>query len=158
MMNVEEAIRSFQEFERRAVAKRETQINRIKEDRAVLAGDQWSRDDKRLVGRGRPKRTVNIVQNAVNSVVNNYIGYPYAYMSGDNDIDGLLSAWLKTKSNERSVKESLHGSAAFGLDYLCLGTDTISDYQGSVEIPVVYTVPDVANVYYDPDKIGRAHV
>ena len=153
MMNVEEAIRSFQEFERRAVAKRETQINRIKEDRAVLAGDQWSRDDKRLVGRGRPKRTVNIVQNAVNSVVNNYIGYPYAYMSGDNDIDGLLSAWLKTKSNERSVKESLHGSAAFGLDYLCLGTDTISDYQGSVEIPVVYTVPDVANVYYDPDSV-----
>jgi len=153
MMDIEEAIRSFQDFESRAVAKRETQINRIREDRAILAGDQWSKDDKRLVGRGRPRRTVNITQNAVNSVVNNYIGYPYAYMSGDNDLDGLMSAWLKTKSNERAVKEALHGSVAFGLQYLCLGTDTISDNIGSVEIPVVYTVQDVANIYYDPDSV-----
>ena len=153
MMDIEEAIRSFQDFESRAVAKRETQINRIREDRAILAGDQWSKDDKRLVGRGRPRRTVNITQNAVNSVVNNYIGYPYAYMSGDNDLDGLMSAWLKTKSNERAVKEALHGSVAFGLQYLCLGTDTISDNLGSVEIPVVYTVQDVANIYYDPDSV-----
>lgn len=153
MMDIEEAIRSFQDFESRAVAKRETQINRIREDRAILAGDQWSKDDKRLVGRGRPRRTVNITQNAVNSVVNNYIGYPYAYMSGDNDLDGLMSAWLKTKSNERAVKEALHGSVAFGLQYLCLGTDTVSDNIGSVEIPVVYTVQDVANIYYDPDSV-----
>ena len=153
MMDIEEAIRSFQDFESRAVAKRETQINRIREDRAILAGDQWSKDDKRLVGRGRPRRTVNITQNAVNSVVNNYIGYPYAYMSGDNDLDGLMSAWLKTKSNERAVKEALHGSVAFGLQYLCLGTDTISDNMGSVEIPVVYTVQDVANIYFDPDSV-----
>lgn len=153
MMNIEEAIRSFQDFESRAVAKRETQINRIREDRAILAGDQWSKDDKRLVGRGRPRRTVNITQNAVNSVVNNYIGYPYAYMSGDNDLDGLMSAWLKTKSNERAVKEALHGSVAFGLQYLCIGTDTISDNIGSVEIPVVYTVQDVANIYFDPDSV-----
>ena len=153
MMDVEEAIKSFQDFEHRASAKRESQINRIKEDRAVLAGDQWSKDDRRLVGRGRVRRTVNITANAVNSTVNNYIGYPYAYMSGDNELDGLLAAWLKTKSNERAVKEGLFGSVAFGLNFLCLGTDTIHDSQGSIEIPVVYTVPDVCNVYYDPDSV-----
>ena len=153
MMSVEEAIKSFQDFESRATAKRETQINRIKEDRAVLAGDQWSKDDKRLVGRGRVRRTVNITANAVNSTVNNYIGFPYAYMSGDGEIDGLMAAWLKTKSNERAVKEGLFGSVAFGLNYICLGTDTISDAMGSMEVPVVYTVPDVANVYYDPDSV-----
>lgn len=153
MMNVEEAIKSFQDFESRATAKRDTQINRIKEDRAVLAGDQWSKDDKRLVGRGRVRRTVNITANAVNSTVNNYIGFPYAYMSGDAEIDGLMAAWLKTKSNERAVKEGLFGSVAFGLNYICLGTDTISDAMGSMEVPVVYTVPDVANVYYDPDSV-----
>lgn len=153
MMNVEEAIKSFQEFESRATAKRETQINRIREDRAVLAGDQWSKDDKRLVGRGRVRRTVNITANAVNSTVNNYIGFPYAYMSGDGEIDGLMAAWLKTKSNERAVKEGLFGSVAFGLNYICLGTDSISDSQGSMEVPVVYTVPDVANIYYDPDSV-----
>lgn len=153
MMTVEEAIKSFQDFESRATAKRETQINRIKEDRAVLAGDQWSKDDKRLVGRGRVRRTVNITANAVNSTVNNYIGFPYAYMSGDAEIDGLMAAWLKTKSNERAVKEGLFGSVAFGLNYICLGTDTISDAMGSMEVPVVYTVSDVANVYYDPDSV-----
>ena len=153
MMDIEEAIRSFHDFETRASAKRETQIERIKEDRAVMAGDQWSKDDRRLVGRGRVRRTINVTNNAVNAVVNNYIGFPYAYFSGDSDIDGLLSAWLKTKSNERAVKEALSGSVAFGLNYICLGTDTVSDYQGSMEIPVAYTVPDVANVYFDPDSV-----
>jgi hypothetical protein len=99
------------------------------------------------------RRTVNITANAVNSTVNNYIGFPYAYMSGDAEIDGLMAAWLKTKSNERAVKEGLFGSVAFGLNYICLGTDTISDAMGSMEVPVVYTVPDVANVYYDPDSV-----
>lgn len=152
MMDIEEAIRSFQEFESRASAKRETQIERIKEDRAVLAGDQWSRDDKRHLGRGFVKRTVNVTSNAVNAVVNNYIGFPYAYFSGDQELDGLMAAWLKTKSNERAVKEALNGSVAFGLNYICLGTDTVSDIQGSMEIPVAYTVPDVENIYFDPDS------
>ena len=153
MMDIEEAIRSFHDFETRASAKRETQIERIKEDRAVMAGDQWSKDDRRLVGRGRVRRTINVTNNAVNAVVNNYIGFPYAYFSGDQDLDGLLAAWLKTKSNERAVKEALAGSVAFGLNYICLGTDTVSDIQGSMEIPVAYTVPDVANVYFDPDSV-----
>lgn len=153
MMDIEEAIQSFQDFEKRASSKRETQLDRIKEDRAVLAGDQWSKDDRRLVGRGRVRRTINVTNNAVNAVVNNYIGYPYSYFSGDQELDGLMAAWLKTKSNERAIKEALSGSVAFGLNYLCLGTDTISDMEGSMEIPVVYTVPDVANIYYDPDSV-----
>lgn len=153
MMDIEEAIQSFQDFESRASAKRGTQIDRIKEDRAIMAGDQWSKDDRRLVGRGRVRRTINVTNNAVNAVVNNYIGFPYAYFSGDQELDGLLAAWLKTKSNERAIREGLAGSVAFGLNYLCLGTDTVSDMQGSMEIPVVYTVPDVANIYYDPDSV-----
>ena len=69
MMDIEEAIQSFQDFEKRASSKRETQLDRIKEDRAVLAGDQWSKDDRRLVGRGRVRRTINVTNNAVNAVV-----------------------------------------------------------------------------------------
>ncbi len=153
MMDIEEAMRSFHDFEHRASSKRSTQIDRIKEDRAVMAGDQWSKDDRRLVGRGRVRRTINVTNNAVNAVVNNYIGFPYAYFSGDAELDGLMAAWLKTKSNERAIKEALSGSVAFGLSYLCIGTDTVSDMQGSMEIPVVYTVPDVANIYYDPDSV-----
>lgn len=152
MMDIEEAIRSFHDFETRASASRETQIENIKEDRAVLSGDQWSKADNRKMGRGFVKRTINVTSNAVNAVVNNYIGFPYAYFSGDNELDGLMSAWLKTKSNERAVKEALFGSVAFGLNYICIGTDTVSDNQGSMEIPVVYTVPDIENVYFDPDS------
>lgn len=152
MMDIEEAIRSFHDFETRASASRETQIENIKEDRAVLSGDQWSKADNRKMGRGFVKRTINVTSNAVNAVVNNYIGFPYAYFSGDSELDGLMSAWLKTKSNERAVKEALFGSVAFGLNYICVGTDTVSDNQGSMEIPVVYTVPDIENVYFDPDS------
>ena len=151
-MDIEEAISSFHDFETRASASRETQIENIKEDRAVLSGDQWSKADNRKMGRGFVKRTINVTSNAVNAVVNNYIGFPYAYFSGDSELDGLLSAWLKTKSNERAVKEALFGSVEFGLNYICIGTDTVSDNQGSMEIPVVYTVPDIENVYFDPDS------
>lgn len=154
MLNIEEAIKAFQDFESRASSKRETQISRIKEDRSILAGDQWSKADKRLLGRGRSKRTINITANAVNSIVNSYLGFPYAYFSGDGEIDGMLSAWLKTKSNAKSISDGLRGSVSFGLNYLCMGTDTISDSQGSMEIPVVYTVPDVANIYFDPDSVS----
>lgn len=152
MLTVEEAIKSFQEFESRASTKRETQISRIKKDRSVLAGNQWSAADKRLM-KGRSRRSINIIPNVVNSVVNNYIGFPYAYCSGDTELDGMMAAWLKTKSNERAVQEGLRGAVSFGLNYICLGTDTISDSQGSMEIPVIYTVPDVANIFFDSDSV-----
>ena len=151
MLSVEEAIESFQDFEDRASSKRDTQINRIKEDRSVLAGDQWSRADKRMM-KGRSRRTINITANAVNSVVNNYLGTPYEYFSGDSWTDGMLAAWLKTKTNAQAITEGLRGEVAFGLSYLVLGTDTIEDEQGEVEIPVVYTVQDIANIYFDPDS------
>lgn len=151
MLSVEEAIESFQDFEDRASSKRDTQINRIKEDRSVLAGDQWSRADKRMM-KGRSRRTINITANAVNSVVNNYLGTPYEYFSGDSWTDGMLAAWLKTKTNAQAITEGLRGEVAFGLSYLVLGTDTIEDDQGEVEIPVVYTVQDITNIYFDPDS------
>lgn len=151
MLSVEEAIESFQDFEDRASSKRDTQINRIKEDRSVLAGDQWSRADKRMM-KGRSRRTINITANAVNSVVNNYLGTPYEFFSGDSWTDGMLAAWLKTKTNAQAITEGLRGEVAFGLSYLVLGTDTIEDEQGDVEIPVVYTVQDITNIYFDPDS------
>lgn len=151
MLSVEEAIESFQDFEDRASSKRDTQINRIKEDRSVLAGDQWSRADKRMM-KGRSRRTINITANAVNSVVNNYLGTPYEFFSGDSWTDGMLAAWLKTKTNAQAITEGLRGEVAFGLSYLVLGTDTIEDEQGEVEIPVVYTVQDITNIYFDPDS------
>ena len=151
MLSVEEAIESFQDFEDRASSKRDTQINRIKEDRSVLAGDQWSRADKRMM-KGRSRRTINITANAVNSVVNNYLGTPYEYFSGDSWTDGMLASWLKTKTNAQAITEGLRGEVAFGLSYLVLGTDTIEDEQGEVEIPVVYTVQDITNIYFDPDS------
>lgn len=152
MLTVEEAIKSFQEFESRASAKRETQISRIKKDRSVLAGNQWSAADKRLM-KGRSRRSINIIPTLVNSVVNEYISFEFAFFSGDPDIDGMMSAWLKAKANAHAVKEGLRGSVAFGLNYICLGTDTISDSQGSMEIPVIYTVPDVANIFFDSDSV-----
>lgn len=151
MLSVEEAIEAFQDFEDRASSKRDTQINRIKEDRSILAGDQWSRADKRMM-KGRSRRTINITANAVNSVVNNYLGTPYQYFSGDSWVDGMLAAWLKTKTNAQAITEGLRGEVAFGLNYLCLGTDSIEDENGEVEIPVVYTVQDVTNIYFDPDS------
>lgn len=155
MLNASEAIEKFLDFEKRANAKRSTQIDRIKEDRKFLSGDQWdiSGDDKMF--RKRTRRTINILGNACNSVVSQYDLYPYKWYTGDDEADGCCEAFLHTGSNSRAPIDVLRSSVSFGLGYFALGSEAILDENGEeVEIPSLYSIDKVENVYVDPDSVS----
>ena len=155
MLTAEECIDKFAEFESRCVAKRSEQIDRIKADRDFLSGDQWDRSDSKLIAKSRPRRTVNVIGNSIHSVVNQYAVYPYKWYTGDDDIDGLCNAFLKTGGNGRAALDVLESDGSFGLGYFCLGSETKTDSQTGekFEIPALYSMDKVENIYFDPDSI-----
>ena len=154
MKTINEVIELWKDFESRATAKRSTQISRIKEDREFLSGDQWDRDDSRLIAASRPRRTINVLANSVNSTANSYANYPYKWFSDNPEVDAAADAFLKSGGNARAAYDALFSSVAFGLGYFALGSESITDESGeSVEIPALYSVDKVENVYFDPDSV-----
>lgn len=154
MKTIEEVIELWKDFESRATAKRGTQINRIKDDRTFLSGNQWDSTDTRLIAANRPRRTINVLANSVNSTVNGYANYPYKWFSESQEVDGAANAFLKYGSNARAAYDVLFSEVAFGLGYFALGSETVMDEMGNpVEIPALYSVDKVENIYFDPDSI-----
>lgn len=154
MKTIDEVIELWKDFESRATAKRSTQISRIKEDREFISGDQWDRDDSRLIAASRPRRTINVLANSVNSTANSYANYPYKWFSDNPEVDAAADAFLKSGGNARAAYDALFSSVAFGLGYFALGSESITDESGeSVEIPALYSVDKVENVYFDPDSV-----
>ena len=154
MKTIEEVLELWADFESRSTAKRSEQIRRIKEDREFLSGDQWDRDDSRLIAASRPRRTINVLANSVNSTANSYANYPYKWFSDNPEVDAAADAFLKSGGNARAAYDALFSSVAFGLGYFALGSESITDESGeSVEIPALYSVDKVENVYFDPDSV-----
>ena len=153
MLDINEAIESFKDFDNRC-QKNDKQINRIKEDRAFLAGDQWGTEDDFYFPKPRARRTVNIIGNSVNSVANQYANFPYKWYHGNEEIDGVCNAFLKAGSNNRAAFDALGSSVAFGLGYMALGSETMTDVDGtSVEVPALYSIDKIENIMFDPDSI-----
>lgn len=155
MLKVQDAIEAWQKFESRANAKRSTQIDRIKEDREFLSGNQWDDDDFKIIDGTRAKRTVNVLGNSVNSTVNVYASYPYKFYSPDEEIDRACEAFLKSGSNSRAPYDALYSNVAFGLAYMAIGSEQVMDPETGevVDVPALYNIEKVENVYYDPDSV-----
>lgn len=154
MLNAEEAIEKFKKFEKRADAKRTKQIDRIKEDRTFLSGKQWDTEDDAVYPASRPRRTVNILANSVNSTVNVYAAYPFKWYSPDQKTDQACDAFLKFGSNARAAYDVLYNNVAFGLGYFALGSEPVMDVDGTeLDVPALYSIDKVENIYFDPDSI-----
>lgn len=154
MLSAEEAIEKFRKFEKRAETKRSKQIDRIKEDRKFLSGNQWDTDDDTVYPSNRPRRTVNVLSNSVNSTVNVYAAYPYNWYSPDDEADQACSAFLKAGSNARAAYDVLYSTVAFGLGYFAIGSEDVVASDGEiVPVPALYSIDKVENVYYDPDSV-----
>lgn len=149
MLDAEEAIKAYRDFEHRSHAWMSDQIDNIKEDRDFLRGEQWTADDDKLVDPSRVRRTVNIISNSCNAVSNSYGGYPYKWYTGDDTIDQVLDSFLDTGSNSRAPQLALYSSTAYGLGCMVLGTEQL---QG-VEVPALYSMQDIAQVRLDPDSV-----
>ena len=154
MLDIEKAIEAWKDFESRANTKRTTQVDRIKEDRTFLSGKQWDDDDIKLYP-GRVRRTVNIVGNSVNATANVYASYPYKFWDHDKYADAACEAFLKFGSNARAAQDALYNAVAFGLAYMAFGSESVMDPESGeyVDVPALYNIEKVENVYYDPDSV-----
>ena len=156
MKSIEEVIELWKDFESRANTKRSTQIARIKEDRSFLSGNQWEKADSRLIAKSRPRRVINVLANSVNSTANGYANYPYKWYSDNQEIDMAADAFIKNGSNNRAAYDVLYSEVAFGLGYFAIGSESVSDESGNqVEVPALYSIDKIENVYFDPDSIER---
>ncbi len=156
MKSIEEVIELWKDFESRANTKRSTQIARIKEDRSFLSGNQWEKADSRLIAKSRPRRVINVLANSVNSTANGYANYPYKWYSENQEIDMAADAFIKNGSNNRAAYDVLYSEVAFGLGYFAIGSESVSDENGNqVEVPALYSIDKIENVYFDPDSIER---
>ena len=156
MKSIEEVIELWKDFESRANTKRSTQIARIKEDRSFLSGNQWEKADSRLIAKSRPRRVINVLANSVNSTANGYANYPYKWYSDNQEIDMAADAFIKNGSNNRAAYDVLYSEVAFGLGYFAIGSESVSDENGNqVEVPALYSIDKIENVYFDPDSIER---
>lgn len=154
MKNIDEVLELWKDFEARSASKRSVQISRIKEDREFLSGNQWSEDDSRLISKSRPRRTINVLANSVNSTANSYASYPYKWFNENEDVDAAGEAFLKSGGNARAAYDVLYSEVAFGIGYFAIGSESVTDENGErVEIPALYSVDRVENVYFDPDSV-----
>lgn len=156
-LNTEEfdPIKKFKEFEKRSRKKWKSTLNRIKEDRKYLGGDQLTKEDTDVLGKDRASNKLNVVANAVRTIVNTYREQPYRWRVVDNstgkDSELLNQAgitFLESPENSTACLEGLESSVSFGLGVLVITTDYGVD--GNPE-PTLYTITDLDNVYLDPE-------
>ena len=148
-------IKKFKEFEKRSRKKWKHTLERIKEDRKYLGGDQLAKEDVDILGKDRASNKLNIVANAVRTIVNTYREQPYRWRVVDNstgkDSELLNQAgitFLESPENSTACLEGLESSVSFGLGVLVITTDYGVD--GNPE-PTLYTITDLDNVYLDPE-------
>ena len=149
----EDLIKKFRKFSDRSRKKYKDLLERIKTDRAILAGDQWSKEDTEILGKDRTAFQLNVVRNAVRTIVNTYLTNTYAWhVPGMSDMDKAGIKFLKDPDNTTATVEALSSSVEAGLGILVMSTDYRADCM--IE-PVMYSVEDVEKVYLDPDLNKR---
>lgn len=148
-------IKKFKEFELRSRKKWKPTLERIKEDRKYLGGDQLAKEDIDILGKDRASNKLNVVANAVRTIVNTYREQPYRWRVVDNSTgkDSELFnqagiTFLESPENSTACLEALESSVSFGLGVLVLTTDYGVD--GNPE-PTLYTITDLDNIYFDPE-------
>lgn len=155
--NVEtnDIIREFKDFQKRSRKKWKKTIDRIKDERKFLSGDQYSKEDIDILGTDRAANKLNVVKNAVRTISNTYRESTYRWDVIDtatNKKSEILNQFginfLEDPDNDTAITETLENAVAFGLGVFVVTTDYNID--GNPE-PVLYNVKELSNLYLDPD-------
>lgn len=158
MDNINESndiIKSFKEFQKKSRKKYKNLVNRIKDEKKYISTTQYSKQDVDVLGEDRTKNQLNVVKNAIRTIVNTYRETPYRWRVVDKmtnkDSETMNAAginFLENPDNATAAIEALESATSFGLGVLVLTTDYGID--GNPE-PVMYSISNLDNVYLDPD-------
>lgn len=148
-------IKSFKEFQKKSRKKYKNLVNRIKDEKKYISTTQYSKNDIEVLGEDRTKNQLNVVKNAIRTIINTYRETPYRWHVVDKmtnkDSETMNAAginFLENPDNSTAAIEALESATSFGLGVLVLTTDYGVD--GNPE-PVMYSISNLDNVYLDPD-------
>lgn len=148
-------IASFKKFEKRSRKKWKKVIDRTKEDKKYMGGEQLSQEDVTILGKDRAANQLNVVTNAVRTIVNTYREQPYMWNVIDNStqknsdtLNQAGRAFMESPENSTACLQALESCVSFGLGVLVVTTDYGVD--GNPE-PTLYSVTDLNDVYLDPE-------
>lgn len=156
-LNVDELIERFKKFERQSYDKFKDLFEQIKLDRKFISGDQCDNLDHTLtdasIGEGVPLMSLNVVKNAIRTVVNTYLPntYKWQYTNSqgvDVNLNTIAEQFLSDADNSTATVEALSNAVGTALGVLVFSNDY--DIDGSIK-PVLYSIPDVTNVRLDPN-------
>ena len=141
-------ISEFRAFEKSSYDKWHSLYENIKDDRKYISGDQNDKVDKKLIGDNVTECRLNVVGNAVRTIVNTYLPNQYKWSyENQEELTQKADEFLSDIDNNTAAVEALSNAIATGLGVLVFSTDY--DIDGSVK-PCLYSVSDVTNVRLDP--------
>lgn len=142
----------FKKFESASYTKFKDLFEQIKLDRKFISGDQVDTLDHTLtdasIGEGVPLMSLNVVKNAIRTVVNTYLPNTYKWQYSDERLNQLADQFLSDADNSTATVEALSNAVGTALGVLVFSNDY--DIDGSIK-PVLYSIPDVTNVRLDPN-------
>ena len=156
-VKLDELVERFKKFERASYDKYKDLYNQIKLDRKFIGGDQCDDMDHALtdatIGEGVPLMSLNVVKNAVRTIVNTYLPnqYKWQYTNSqgvDTNLNAVADQFLSDADNSTATVEALTNAVGTALGVLVFSNDY--DIDGSIK-PVLYSIPDVTNVRLDPN-------
>ena len=154
--NVEDIIQRFKKFESASYTKYKDLFEQIKKDRQFIAGNQSDDLDHTLtdasIGESVPLMSLNVVKNAIRTVVNTYLPnvYKWQYTTDhgvDAELNKIADQFLSDPDNSTATIEALTNAVGTALGVLVFSNDY--DIDGSIR-PVLYSINDVTNVRLDP--------
>ena len=148
----EELFDRFRKFERSSYDRFKDLFEQIKLDRKFISGDQCDNLDHTLtdasIGEGVPLMSLNVVKNAIRTVVNTYLPNTYRWQYSDEQLNHIADQFLSDADNSTATVEALTNAVGTALGVLVFSNDY--DIDGSIK-PVLYSIPDVTNVRLDPN-------
>ena len=154
--DLNDLIERFKNFERQSYDKYKDLFEQIKKDRQFIAGNQSDDLDHTLtdasIGESVPLMSLNVVKNAIRTVVNTYIPnvYKWQYTTDhgvDAELNKIADQFLSDPDNSTATIEALTNAVGTALGVLVFSNDY--DIDGSIR-PVLYSINDVTNVRLDP--------
>ena len=154
-MENNEVIKSFRDFQKKSRKHYKKLLDRIKNDKKYLNDNEWDKEDIEILGSDRSRNKLNVVKNAVRTIVNTYRQAPYKWKVIDSmlqadskALNSVSDKFLAQPDNITATLQALENAVSFGLGVLVISNDI--DVMGNVE-PVLYSIRDLDQVYLDAD-------
>ena len=142
-----ELLKKIKKFEKRSHDRFIKQKESIEADKEFLYEKHYDEEDGKLLGKKRYKGHLDIVSNAIRSVVNSYTGYPYKPQTEDPNLSIAFKKLEETIND--TVECALKNAVSYGLGYIVV----LPEDNNGVIIPSPYSIDNIEGVYFDPDSI-----